>query len=135
MGNRELQAEALCALAWSLHRVRKFTESIKCCKQLLKIAREVQNKELEAEACFLLGWSYNLTYKFLQSKNYSEHSLRIAKEVKNKKLEKEASIVRDLSSKLSYTVTEDREDELENFLDDTEEEVSEYSMSGMDVTM
>ena len=32
-------------------------------------------------------------------------------------------------SKLSYTVTEEGEDELESFLDDTEEEVSEYSMS------
>ena len=84
----------------------------------------MQNRELEAEACFLLGWSYNLTYKFLRSKKYSELSMRIAKEVKNKKLEKEASIVRDLSSKLSYTVTEEREDE-----------VSEYSMSGRDVTM
>ena len=135
MGNRELQAEALCALAWSLYRVRRFTESIKCCKQLLKIAKKVQNKELEAEACFLLGWSYNLTNKFLRSKKYSEHSLRIAKEVKSKKLEKEASIVQDLSSKLSYTVTEEREHELEIFLDDVEEEVSEYSMSGRDVTM
>ena len=95
----------------------------------------MQNKELEAEACLLLGWSYNLTYKFLRSKKYSEHSLRIAKEVKNKKLEKQASIVRDLSSKLSYTVTEKGEDELKIFLDDTEEEVSEYSMSGRDVTM
>ena len=38
-------------------------------------------------------------------------------------------------SKLSYTVTDVGEDELEIFLNDTEEEVSEYSMSGRDVTM
>ena len=129
VGDRELQAEALCALAWSLYRVGDFTESIKYCKQLLKMAREVQNKELEAEACFLLGWSYNLTYKFLRSKKYSEHSLRIAKEVKNKKLEKEASIfVQDLSYELSYAVTKSDDD-------DSDEEVLEYSMSGRDVTM
>ena len=128
MGSEMCIRDRLCALAWSLHKVRDFTESIKYCKQLLKIAREVQNKELEAEACFLLGWSYNVTHKFLRSEKYSEHSLRIAKEVKNKKLEKEASVVQDLSSKLSYTVTNWNDD-------DSDEEVSEYSMSGRDVTM
>ena len=137
VGNRELQAEALCALAWSLHRVRKFTESIKCCKQLLKIAREVQNKELEAEAYFLLGWSYHMTDDVVESVHYSELCLRIAKAVKIPYLEKEAHIVRNLSlNRIPETVWYDRYDKLYlKFLDDYEEDVLEYSMSGMDVSM
>lgn len=102
VGNRELLAEALCALAWSLYRVRKFTDSIKYCKHLLEMAKEVQNRELEAEACFLLGWLYRLTYNVLRSVEYSKQSWKIAEAVGNKELEKEA---RNLSSAMINTVT------------------------------
>ena len=140
MGNRELQAEALCALAWSLHRVRKFTESIKCCNQLLKIAREERNWEQQVEAYFLLAWSYLMTDDVEESVHYSQLCLRIAKAVKISYLEKEARIVRNLSlNSIPETVWHDRFDRYHNlylkFLDDYEEDVLKYSMSGMDVSM
>ena len=95
----------------------------------------MQNRELEAEAYFLLGWSYHLTGNFRKSVDYSELFLRIAKAVKNTQLEKGASINHDLSLKWNRTVWYDV-DELDlTFLDDSEKEVSEYSMSGMDVSM
>ena len=119
VGNRELLAEALCALAWSLYRVRKFTDSIKYCKHLLEMTKEVQNRELEAEACFLLGWSYRLTYNVLRSVKYSKQS------VGNKELEKEA---RNLSSAMINTVTTCDDDSFD-------ETGMSQEVSGRDVTM
>ena len=125
VGNRELLAEALCALAGSLYRVRKLTDSIKYCKHLLEMAKEVQNRELEAEACFLLGWLYRLTYNVLRSVKYSKQSWKIAEAVGNKELDKEA---RNLSSTMINTVST-----VDNYIDD-EIEMSQ-EVSGRDITM
>lgn len=135
VGNRELRAEARCALAWSCYRVRNFTENKKCCNQLLEMANEVQNKELEAEACFLLGWLYRLTYNVLQSVEYSKQSWIIAKAVGNKKLEKEA---KDLSFEMIGTITtvDDDSDSHSDDSDDSDDEIEmSEEVSGRDVTM
>ena len=135
VGNRELQAEALYVLAWSLHSVDESTACIKYCKRLLEMAKEVQNRELETEAYDLLGQSYHLTSKFQESVEYGELSLIIAKAVKNIQLEKEARIFQDLSLKLNRTGWYHWDEPDQMFLDDSEKEVSFYPMSGMDVSM
>lgn len=92
------------------------------------MAKEVQNRELETEAYDLLGQSYHYTGKFQESVQYGELSLRSAKAVRNAQLEKEERI--NLNQTIWYL------DELDpTFLDDSEMEVLEYSMSGTDVSM
>ena len=55
--------------------------------------------------------------------------------MKNIQLEEEARIIQDLSLKLNRTGWYHQDEPGQMFLDDSEKEVSPYSMSGMDVSM
>ena len=127
VGNRELQAQALDVLAWSLQRVHEFPPCTKYCQRLREMANEVRRRGLPTKAYDLLGQSYLLTGKFQESVEY-------AKAAENTQLEEEARIIQGFTLMSNPTVWPlGRPTPM--FLDDSGKEVSFYRTSGMDVSM